>query len=182
MKIAYIAGAFKPFTAGHAFLINSAAKECDEVKVFVSIGDRARKGEKLIPGSLMKEIWEKYIIKILPENVNINFTKVPIKSVYETIGEQDKGEETEISHVIYADDVDASKNFPSKALEKYLPRLHGLNKITIKGCPRTTTVNISGTAMRKFLELGLKEDFIAGLPEPLRENGEEIWKGLCEEK
>jgi cytidyltransferase-like protein len=177
-KIGYIGGSFKPFHAGHFALVQNAAKDCDAVKLYISTADRLREGEIPIKGATMQEIWARYLINSLPENVDVFFTSSPVRSIYEAIGEEDKGEDSETGHVIYSDDSDMQKNYPEKSLKKYFPRLSANSKVEVKPTPRTVTVNISGTAMRKYIQLGLCDDFIAGLPEPVKSYGNEIWKLL----
>jgi hypothetical protein len=159
-------------------MIRLASKDCDLVKLYVSTSDRLREGEIPIKGSVMQEIWAKYLLSTMPENVDVNFTSAPIRTLYEDIGKEDKGECTDSSYVIYSDDNDAQKNYPEKHLKKYFPRLITLSKIEVRPISRTITVNISGTAMRKFIELGLCDDFIQGLPEPIKVHGLNIWKLL----
>jgi cytidyltransferase-like protein len=177
-KIGYIGGGFKPFHAGHYALIQAAAKECDLVRLFVSTGDRNRMGEVPIKGSAMQEIWSKYLLNIMPQNIDVTFTPSPVRKIYETIGEEDKSADTDVLHIIYSDDADLGKNYPEKNLKRYFPRLSEIGKVAVKPYPRTATVNISGTTMRKFIELGLRNDFIDGLPEPVRNHGLKIWKLL----
>lgn len=181
MKIGYIGMAAKPYTKGHHLLIKEALKECDLVKVFVSTKDRLRDGEYKIKGSTMNKIWERFILDVLPEQVDVFFVEAPIKELYKVIGQEDKGQDKKIIHIIYGDETDIQKNFPFKSLNKYFPTLVSSFRIETKPFVREEVSNISSTMMRKFLELELCNDFIDGLPEEIRKHGNDIWTMLKEE-
>ena len=51
----------KPYHIGHDQLIRLALFECEEVVVFVSSADRARKGEYSVKGETMRKVWEDHI-------------------------------------------------------------------------------------------------------------------------
>ncbi len=177
-KIGYLGMAAKPYHAGHHALIQIASTECDTVYLFISNSDRSRVGEHVIKNDAMQKIWTKYLLNIMPKNVKVCFTGSPIRSIYEKIGEINEGLDCETNNIIYGDNVDVERNFSDKSLCRYFPRLRSLGLVTVKSFSRTDTVNISGTAMRKFLELGLNEDFVSGLPLEIRSHGNEIWQLL----
>lgn len=177
-KIGYLGGGFKPYTKGHHFLVESAAKECDVVYVIVGQADRARPGEHPILGSAMMTIWKKFLIPIMPGNVTVSFAPSPIRVIYEMLGAADKDPANNDVHVIYGDNVDLEHNFAIAKLSKYMPRLVQQNKIVLKPFKRASGINISGTMMRKYLQLGLKDEFIAGLPTPVQPKGDAIFSLL----
>lgn len=177
-KIGYISIAGKPYHAGHHCLVELASNECDLVKLFISTGDRSREGEHFIKGSTMQEIWIKYILNCIPKNVDVLFVSSPVRAIYENIGEANEDQNSNDLHLIYGDDIDTNKNYSEKNLKKYFPYLTQCSKIELKPVSRNITINISGTMMRKFIQLGLSDDFINGLPEPIKKFGNEIWKML----
>ena len=180
-KIGYIPGGFKPFTKGHFFLVESAAAECDKVYLIVGQGDRERPGEFPIKGIDMMKIWKKFLVPAMPGNVEVVFAPSPIRVVYEKLGIEDKNN-TEDIHVIYGDNKDLADNFKPEKLAKYIPNLTKAKKLILKPFDRSKGVNISGTMMRKYLQLGLKDDFIQGLPGPVQSSGNAIWKILGAEE
>lgn len=181
-KIGYIPGGFKPFTKGHFFLVEKAAAECDKVYVLVGQGDRERPGEFPIKGSAMAIIWKKFLTPIMPSNVEVVFAPSPIRVVYEKLGEADKNPDDQNIHVVYGDNKDLADNFKIEKLSKYMPNLVKQKRIILKPFERSSGVNISGTMMRKYLQMGLKGDFIQGLPEPVQSKGDAIWKLLGAEE
>ena len=84
MHIGLIAGGFKPFTAGHYFLVESAAKENDLVHLFVSTKDRTRPGELPITWKQMKQVW-KILVRGLPKNVEVHFSDNPTTDQFQIL-------------------------------------------------------------------------------------------------
>ena len=181
-RIGYIYGSLKPITKGHFYLIETASTECDEVNLFVSISDRIRDNEFPIKEKTMRKIWINHLFNVIPKNVNISFVNSPVKSVYELIGWYNENNDNKTKHIIYGDDFDVPKNFPEKYLNKYFDKLSSNKQIELKTFSRTETVDISGTKMRNYLQLGLMNAFIYGLPEPIQKNGKEIWELFLKER
>jgi len=177
-KIGYIPGGFKPFTKGHYFLVEKASHECDKVFLLVGQGDRIRPGEHPIPGSAMQVVWNKFLIPIMPGNVEVSFAPSPIRVAYEKLGAADKDPTDKNIHIVYGDNKDLADNFKKEKLDKYMPNLVKQKRLVLKPVERSSSVNISGTMMRKYLQLGLKDEFIQGLPDPVQAKGEAIWKLL----
>ena len=168
----------KPFHQGHFMLIERAATECDEVYVFGSLGDRKRSGEVPIVGSTMDMIWHRYLEGIMPHNVDVEYVKVPVRAVYEHLGEAEESGSTS-DFAIYGDPTDVEANFPPARLVKYCPRLISAKKITNIGVNRTSTFDVSGTRMREMLAQNNKRGFTAALPDPLSPKARgEIWSAL----
>jgi cytidyltransferase-like protein len=71
MKIGIFGGAFKPLTKGHFTVIKKAAKENDEVYLYVSTNDRHRQGEFPLSWDVMRIAWIYYYQDIIPKNVLI---------------------------------------------------------------------------------------------------------------
>ena len=168
----------KPYTAGHDGLVRLAARECDDVHLYVSTSDRARSGEVPILGSDMSKIWQKYIEPTLPENVEVVYGGSPIGKVWEELGQASETDDpgSSATYVLYADPDDMALNFSEQQLKKYAPNLGKHDKIERRPVKRTETVNISGTQMRHYLETSDKDKFVAGLPRNV--NGNAIWNIL----
>lgn len=177
MKVGLIAMSGKPVHAGHYRLIEIAAKENDEVLVFVSTSDRKRPGELIIKGDDMLKIWKLYIEPSLPNNVTVEYGGSPIRKVWETLGEANE-EGSDDTYVIYSDPEDMQNNFPPGSFEKYAPDLYNRRQIVLEPIHRSSTINISGTKMRSFLVKGEMEEFIDHLPKPVQGHGREIWNIL----
>jgi len=178
-RVGIIALSAKPPHAGHWSLINIAAKECDEVMLFVSLNDRKRPNEVEIYGNDMETIWKDYMEPSLPKNVEVIYVsnETPVRKVYEFLGLK-KENGTDDTFVIYSDPADLNKSFSTQQLEKYLNDLYVSGKISLEPVSRSETVDISGTKMRKFLETGAKEEFIENLPDIIQSRGESIWNQL----
>lgn len=174
ITIGIVAGAMKPYTKGHDYIIRLASKENDEVNVFVSIHDRVRRNEHPIHAIDMLKIWKEQIIDSLPLNVSVWFVNNPISSVYEFL-DTSGGKN---SYTIYGDNTDISKAFSVKSLAKYDSTRQMLDNNLLKTNPikRSTNVDISATEMRQYIKDDNKEAFFDGLPDGL--NKEKIWKSL----
>lgn len=176
-KIGLIGMSAKPFHAGHEGLIKTASSECDTVKLFVSISDRKRKNEITISGAAMKHIWDMFIEPTLPNNVHVEYGGSPIRKIYEFLGAENEAGSEDL-YFIYSDPDDLQKNFPQKSLEKYLTNIYHRRQIHLEPIHRTSTVDVSGTKMRSWIQSGDKENFIKHLPSSLRASGEEIFNLL----
>jgi len=182
MKIGLIAMSGKPVTAGHWSLIETAAKENDLVKVYVSLSDRKRPGELTILGSDMETIWKRYLQPILPKNVMVTYGGSPVRKIYEFLQESDEKGSDNIFQ-IYGDPTDISQNFPTKNMLRYVENLWKNDQIILRKVSREGGIDISGTKMREFLSNGLKETFKEYLPSPLKDDQrEEIWNLLSKAK
>lgn len=180
--IGLIGGGFKPFTKGHYHLVEKAAGECDEVILFVSTGDRKRKGEVPITWNQMNPVWEKFLKKAMPANVKVVFHFQPIKGIIDTLIEANDDVVAEPrnnnTYIIYSDPEDMAGNFSQKTQLKYFPRLFKNHQVIFKPIERASGVNISGTQMRNFLATGNVKAFIEGLPKPVQVYGPDIFKML----
>lgn len=181
--IGLIGGGFKPFTKGHYHLVEKAAQECDKVILFVSTGDRKRKGEIAITWNQMDPVWEKFLKKIMPSNVEVIFHFQPIKGILDILIEANNnlaasGSESNNTYIIYSDPEDLAGNFSDKVQQKYFPGLLKNHQVIFKPVERTSGVNISGTQMRNYLATGNVRAFIKGLPKPVQVYGPDIFKML----
>lgn len=172
MKIGLIAGSYKPYHAGHDGLVRLAAKECDAVHLYVSVSDRARPGEVPILGSDMARIWKEFIEPTLPENVKVTYGGSPIGNIWKELGAASEVG-SEDMFFIYADPTDLVQNFTKDLFLKYSGNLMSAGQIKLRAVERSSTVDVSGTEMRSFLEKGDKQRFIGKLPRTI--NGNAVW-------
>ena len=164
-KIALIAGSFKPLHAGHASIIQMAARECDEVHLYVSTSDRVKKGEAPILGSDMAMLWKATIAPSLPKNVRVFYSAAsPIRDLWQELGEANEAG-SQNDYVLYSDPVDLTDNFPEERLQKYCGKLYDTGHVRLRPVERASTIEISGTKMRELLAAGDKENFIKYLPQ-----------------
>ena len=177
MNIALIPMAAKPLHAGHYELIKIAAKENDQVILFVSSADRKRPGEVTILGADMMTIWKRFIQPTLPSNVEIDYTGIPIRSLWEVLGDANESESDD-TYVLYGDIEDISANYPESSLKRYTGWLYDNGQIRLEPISRKSTIDVSGTKMRKWIEDDNEEQFIYHLPQPIQSHGHQIFNLL----
>lgn len=176
-KIALIAMAAKPLHAGHYELIKIASRENDYVLVFVSSADRKRPGEITILGADMMTIWSRYIQPTLPKNVDISYTNIPIRELWKVLGEANEAESDD-TYVLYGDVTDINANFPESSLKRYAGYLYDNGQIQLEPIERTSTVNVSGTKMRQWIQDDNEDQFITHLPKEIKSSGKKIFSLL----
>lgn len=169
-KIGIVPMSAKPWHLGHAGLVRLAAKENDEVHLYVSTSDRDE-----VSGQAMAEIWKTQIEPTLPDNVQVTYGGVPVLNAFKDIGKASEENSTD-TYKIYSDPVDAAANFGEDKLAKYASNLYKAGRIKTRPVERTSTVDISGTKMREFLKTGDKKSFLKFLPKDL--NGDYVWDTL----
>lgn len=174
-KIGLIAMSGKPFHAGHDGLIRLASRECDVVNLYVSISDRARPGEIPILGKDMVSLWNEVIEPSLPTNVVVTYGGSPVGNIWKLLGAANLATNKD-EFVVYADPVDLAQNFTKELLTKYSGNLFAAGQIKLRAVERSTTVDVSGTQMRRYLELGDKESFIKFLPDTI--DKDKVWNVL----
>jgi hypothetical protein len=165
----------KPFHAGHAAIIALAARECDEVHLYISTRDRARPGEVPILGADMAKLWKQTIEGTLPRNVKVTYGGSPISNVWKELGAANEVRSGN-DYVIYSDPVDLTSNFEERLLNKYCGELYASGHIRLRPVDRSSTVEVSGTRMREFLAKGDKENFTKFLPKGV--NADLVWGTL----
>lgn len=173
--IGLIAGSYKPFHAGHDAIIRMAARECDEVHLYVSVSDRIKKGEAGVLGADMAKLWQQTIEKSLPANVKVTYGGSPIGNVWKELGAANENKSQD-DYVLYSDPTDMAQNFKPELLEKYCGDLYARGGVRIRPVDRSSTVEVSGTRMREFLAKGDKENFIKFLPKGI--DSELVWNTL----
>jgi len=171
MRIGLIPLSAKPYHAGHQAMVEKAAAENDQVKVFVSLSDRTRRGEFPIKGSDMSRIWDEHLIAIMPPNVDVEYPHIPVRKVYEMLIEADRTGDSEIIYTVYSDPEDTQANYPLANREKYFPTLYdeGLIQFSAEVDPSSMTrgigtPDVSGTKVREYLTQKRPDLFIKSLP------------------
>lgn len=119
----------------------------------------------------MQLIWDTQIRRLVPPNVTIEFTKFPVRRVYEILAEPSTG-----TFYVYSDVTDIMTNFPETSREKYFQVLMSEGRVSFVGLDRTTTRPTSGTQMRQFLQCGDKASFVGLLPAGI--DGNFVWSTL----
>ena len=175
MKIALIAGSFKPYTKGHAGLVNLASNECDVVHLYVSVSDRARTGEVPVLGTDMARLWKVTIEPSLPENVQVTYGGSPIGNVWKELGKANESQSTD-TYVLYGDPEDLAQNFTENLLQKYCGGIFTEGQVILRAVERSSTADVSGTLMRDWLKTGDKQSFINNLPNDI--DRELVWNTL----
>jgi ATP sulfurylase len=172
-RTALIPMSAKPLHRGHDALIQLALSECEDVVVFVSLSDRGN-----VKGKAMETIWRDFVIPRYPNaKIVVGMKDTPVRCVYHTLGVADGEVSYSASiYVVYGDPESLSENFPEKSLFKYAGNLYREQRVLLRPVPRTETMQISGTEMRRLLAIGDKTRFMAGLPAWM--DGEEVWRRL----
>lgn len=172
-SIALVPISGKPIHAGHWGLIELASDECDEVRLFISTSDRARKGEIPIYGRDTKRIWDDYLEPALPSNVEVVYGGSPVQRVFADLEDAEEIGDKTTTYVIYSDVEDILK-FTDEFLSRSAPSLFERDQIRLRGVDRNETVNVSGTRMRSFLEKSDVRNFKKFLPHPVQQYSDEI--------
>jgi cytidyltransferase-like protein len=154
-RIGLFPGSFKPYHAGHDAVVRQAAKENDEVIVFVSLKTR-----DFISGDGMQRVWEELIEPKLPSNVRVVYGGSPVGNAFKVLGDADKAGSLD-TYTIYSDPEDADR---FETLPKYAPNMVAGDRVKTQGLARTSTVNVSGTQMRQWFEAGDQQEFNKNLP------------------
>lgn len=185
-SVGLLGGGFKPFTKGHYNLVQKASAECEEVIVFVSMGDRCRPGEFDITWKMMRPVWARYIVPALNllGNIKIVYVNIPIRGIIETLVQANKDEnDTKRKFAIYSDSEDTKyfkrNSYRPEQQQLYWPNLFESKRVILRSVPREETGGISGTKMRLALQRGTMRTFKSGLPIPLKIYSEEIFNILA---
>ena len=194
MRIGIVPMSAKPYHRGHHYLVTTAAEENDKVFLFASISKRIKPDQTPIYWEEMENIWENYLKKIMPENVEVIFTGgsyggSPVRSVFEKLegpeADAASGEKIEDVYTIYSDIEDTRNNYTvgrinrktqlppeaSPAQKYFSSLLRGRHvKLAAEDNPKLVkrgdgAPDISGTEMRRKIGAEEEEGFKAGLPD-----------------
>lgn len=171
MRIGLLPVAGKPVHEGHWRLLCLAAEENDIVKVFASKGDRG-----IVKGAAMMKVWRELLIPVAPSNTCVIFASAPVKNVYDELRSVESSGSRDTC-TIYSDEVDILK-YTDASVRRHAPIMLSEGRINRRGVSRQDTVDISGTAMRRYLAEGLTKEFALGLPQPVKHRAHEIMKLL----
>lgn len=174
MRIGLIAMSAKPYHAGHDGLIRLAARECGAVHLYVSLSDRARSGEVPVLGSDMKRVWG-MIEPTLPPNVEVEYGGSPVGKVWKELGAASEAGSQD-TYVVYGDPTDVTQNFTEALMERYAGSLFDAGRIIVRPVERSSTTDVSGTQMRRWLASGDKESFLRNLPKGI--DADAVWNVL----
>ena len=116
----------------------------------------------------MEFIWKNIIAKYLPENVDCIYGGSPVRNVYKEI---EDNMHSDNKYNIYTGKEDAGRYNP----KYFKDTSHPVDVVSLER--GVDTEGISGTAMRQFLQDGMKEEFMSGLPNEITDirDKEEIY-------
>lgn len=170
MRTGLIPMAAKPYHAGHHAMVEKAARENDKVLLFVSLSDRKRPGEFPILGETMRKIWEDHIKRVLPGNVVVVYSKIPVKDVIDTLISAEELKSKDV-FTVYSDPVDTTENFPEIKRLKYFPTMYAAGRVRFAAEADAVsltrgggTPNVSGTKVRQILAAGDFKGFENAMP------------------
>lgn len=173
--IAMYPGAFKPFHAGHAYILEKAAEAADEVWLFVSANDRKRPKEfPLVWKDGMERVWKEFIEPSLPANVSVRYVANPVTAAYQAVEELEKSG-TPVMVYMIAGDEDKSRFEPGKFL-KSAPTMVNAGNIELAAPPRVG--GFSGTKARQALETNNLELLGSQLPPAVQPKTAEVMQIL----
>ena len=167
MRIGLVSGGFKQYHKGHHFMVEQAAAENDRVIVITS----PFKGRDEIKDGAMLNVWNEVIIPNFPlPNVDFEFTRVPVRRVFEMLEELESGamgDDTTLN--IYGGAEDLNARFKSDYLMRKFPQSYGTGRIELKPLVRGQDSPVaSGTATREALALRDHVAFRDALPDFLK--------------
>ena len=179
-NIGIVIGGFKPPHAGHFKMIEIAARENHEVKLYVSLSDRIREGEVLIKGETIERLWREHYEKALPKNVTVEYVAAnskssPVRRAYEFLGKENEAGSDD-HYKLYGMPNDLNAYFPNTSLEKYADNLYNRRQLQLEPLYTADTVEVSGTDMRRWLHTGEKESFLENCPSGV--DGNAVWEAL----
>ena len=170
MRIGLVPISAKPYHSGHHALVTRAAAENDKVILFVSLSDRKRRGEFPILGSDMHDIWSQFLEPAMPSNVTIAYGGSPVRNVYEELGKANDLMSDDV-YTVYSDPEDTAQNYAESMRQKYFPDVYQMGNVLFAAeidpaafTRGVGTPNISGTKVRKMLELKDFESFKEVMP------------------
>jgi len=163
-------GGFKPFHRGHMAAVEMASKQCDVVKVIASQKDRD-KGGFALSGNVAMEFWNRFVLPIMPDNVQVIFSDKPYNEMVRILHEEVEPSGDNV--VIYGDKDDLLANFGGETyrkLQRYIPNTIASHKISLEQVPRIT----SGTKVREAIMTGNLKAIRDNMPEQLKNQAPEI--------
>ena len=163
--IGLVPGAMKPFHAGHNHLIKTAIEECDHVIVFTSTKDRG-----IINGNKMLDVWDKLILPLLPQKIEVIAVRSPVRGVYDYL---EWNRQPERAYRIYGGTEDIGRLSKARMLQ-YYPNLNVVN--VAESSPESFTrdvVHAKGECVRNRIQAGDSNKFKSYLPAFLKPHAKE---------
>lgn len=175
MKIALVPMSAKPYHVGHDKLVRIAARECDEVRLFVSTSDRARPGEFVVTGEAMEKVWKEHIKPSLPDNVYVEYGGSPVRKVWNDLGEANEFSDPDDydTYVVYSDPTDLADNFPEEKIRMYAGNIYDAGCVELRPVDRASTAVVSGADVRRCLASGDRNNFVRMMPAAI--DGDAVW-------
>lgn len=168
--VGLIPGAMKPFHAGHNHLIQAAIVECDHVIIFTSTKDR-----DIINGNKMLDAWDKLILPLLPNKVEVVAVRSPVRGVYDYF---EWNRKPDTAYRVYGGTEDVARLSKARMLQ-YYPDLNVVN--VAEENPETytrNTVHAKGEWVRESIKAGDHGKFRSFLPDFLKPHAKEYLKIL----
>lgn len=171
MKIGLIAGAMKPFHAGHDVLVEKACSECDQVLIFTS-----HKSRDNIAGMQMVKAWIDIIIpqmELLGRNVELRLCNSPIGSIFEYLEDENEDNSQHVYRIYQG--LEDRARFSPDTIKKYCPWLNvelpAYEDADSYDRTKNTEVYAKGELVRQSLSNGDYVAFKTYLPSWLGDNG-----------
>ena len=177
-KVGLFPVAGKPVHLGHWKVIQKAARDNDSLIIFTSTKGRKRGSGAKISGKAMQEIWVTILKKNLPGNAILKYAASPFNEILRELKFYNKIVDKKTPKFMVYSDKEDIKKWNDVTLQKTVPNLFNKKRVGTVGVSRKSTVSISGTQMRQFLENGQKEEFMKYLPPVSNADKEKIWELL----
>mgnify|MGYP001252179928 CR=1 FL=1 len=174
--IGLVPGAMKPFHAGHNYIVQRSIEECDHTIIFTSAKTRDN-----IDGNKMIDAWDRIILPLLGNTVEVLVVKSPVRGVYDYL--EHRGTPNK-SFRIYGGTEDISRLSKARILQYY----PGLNVVNVaEENPQAfergagyTEVPAKGEWVRESIRAGDHEKFRSFLPDFLKPHSNEYLSILTE--
>ena len=167
--IGLVPGAMKPFHAGHNYIVQRSIEECDHTIIFTSAKTRDN-----IDGNRMLDVWDKIILPLLGNRVEVLAVKSPVRGVYDYLEWHKPG----IAYRIYGGTEDVGRLSKARILQ-YYPDLNVMN--VAEENPDAFTrevVHAKGEWVRESIKAGDHGKFRSFLPDFLKSHAKEYFKIL----
>jgi len=165
----------KPVHAGHWQMINLVASECDEALIITSTAGRDE-----LPAGVMIDAWKAVLEPQFHRDFpNATLVISPESPLALAVGKMRELKSMVSKFVFYSDDEDAQGKYSLSKMTDTIRDQSVIEKLEQRAVPRSQTVQISGTDVRKFLSSNDRQSFDRFVPQTLSsEMREKYWKIL----